>query len=318
MQSPSGGPPDQATEKCSLSRRFAFHRENAEGEAEPGMSIINYGAAQRLLVTARGHPYERDAFCEVFDGLDDFSWALVEQPAAQYLFTPELATRFSACLCYDMPGVDFTAADAPALIQPDPAFRQGLLGLLEAGMGMVFLHHSIAAWPAWPEYAAIVGGRFHYRPARLRDKDWPDSGYRHKVTHRLSVVSEHPVTAGLPPQFEMTDELYLCPIFEDQVLPLLRSDYAFEDVNFYSARCAVAGEMNSRKGWQHPPGSNLVGWVKHFLNSPVVYIQGGDDAEAYANAHFRALIHNAVRWVASDEAHRWARQRRAREQEEQQ
>ena len=65
---------------------------------------------------------------------------------------------------------------------------------------------------------------------------------------------------------------------------------------------AVAGEMYSREGWQHPPGSSLVGWVKHYRNSPIVYIQGGDDPEAYANPQFQRLLHNAVRWVASEDA----------------
>lgn len=277
------------------------------------MSIINYSAPRQLLVTARGHPYERDAFVALLDDLDDFGWSLVEQPAAARLLNPSLVGEYAACLCYDMPGVDFTAADAPGLVAPDTGFQEGYLALLEAGMGMVFMHHSIAAWPAWPEYAEIVGGRFHYRAAELRGHSWPDSGYRHKVTHRVSVLGDHPVTAGLPGTFEMTDELYLCPVFEDSVEPLLRSDYSFEDANFYSAQRAVQGEMYSREGWQHPPGCSLVGWVKHYRNSPIVYLQGGDDAEAYANPHFRSLLHNAIRWVASDAAHAWARARHAQE-----
>ncbi len=270
------------------------------------MSIINYSAPQRLLVTARGHPYERDPFGELFEGLADFAWCLVEQPAAAGLMRPGLREQFAACVCYDMPGVDFTAADAAQPVAPDPGFQQGFLELLEEGMGFVFMHHSIAAWPAWDEYAEIVGGRFHYRPARLRGRDWPDSGYRHKVDHNVSVLGEHPVTAGLPQSFRMTDELYLCPVFEDSVVPLLRSDYEFNDQNFYSAARAVAGEMFSREGWEHPPGSSLVGWVKHYRNSPIVYIQGGDDPEAYASPEFRQLLHNAVRWVASEDAHQWA------------
>lgn len=279
------------------------------------MSIIDYSAPQRLLVTARGHPYERDAFAALFESLDDFAWALVEQPAAAYLFEPALRERFAACVCYDMPGVDFTAADAPGPVEPELEFRRGFLELLEAGMGFVFLHHSIAAWPAWEAYAEIVGGRFLYRPGTLRGREWPDSGYRHKVDHEITVVAEHPVTEGLPASFSMTDELYLCPVFEDSVEPLLRSDYSFTDDNFYSAARAVAGEMHSREGWRHPPGSNLVAWVKHYRTSPLVYIQGGDDPEAYANPHFQRLLHNAVRWVASEEAHRWARDRNASDAE---
>jgi hypothetical protein len=271
------------------------------------MGVINYSAGRELLVTARGHPYERDAFASLFDPLEDFSWSLVEQPAARHLFNPELASRFAACVCYDMPGVDFAAADPPALVEPEAAFREGFLALLEEGMGFVFLHHSIAAWPAWEEYAEIVGGRFHYRPAQLRGSNWPDSGYRHEVEHSITVLKEHPVTAGVPREFGMTDELYLCPVFTDTVTPLLRSSYQFTDNNFYSAKQAVEGKLFSRQGWQHPATDGLVGWVKHYRNSPIVYLQGGDDPVAYSSEHYQRLLHNAIRWVASEEAHEWAR-----------
>lgn len=275
------------------------------------MSIINYGAPLRLLAVARGHPYEREAYAGLLDGLDEFDICHVEQPAAQRCLGPRAARDFSAILCYDMPGVDFTAPDSPRLVPPDPDFKRDYLAMLEAGVGVVFMHHSLAAWPDWPGYADIIGGRFHYRPATLHGQPWPDSGYRHQVTHRVQKVAEHPVTEGIPGHFEMTDELYLCPVFEEDVVPLLRSDYHFDDSHFYSAARAVAGTMNSREGWSHPTGCNLVGWVKHWGNSPIVYLQGGDDAVAMANPHFRRLVHNALRWVSSDEARAWAREKAA-------
>ena len=105
----------------------------------------------------------------------------------------------------------------------------------------------------------------------------------------------------------MTDELYLCPVFEDDVIPLLASDYCFKDDHFYSAASAVGGTMYSREGWTHPKGSHFVGWVKRQGNSPIVYLQGGDDSGALANEHVRQLVHTAVRWVSSDAAHAWAR-----------
>jgi uncharacterized protein len=270
------------------------------------MSIINYSAPKRLLAVARGHPYERDAFASLLQGLDEFDACHVEQPAAQRLLGPQAAADYDAIVCYDMPGIDFTAAARPRLITPDPDFVRDYRAMLETGVGMVFMHHAIAAWPAWPDYAEIVGGRFHYRPAALRGAQWPDSGYRHQVTHSVSKVTSHPVTVGIPEHFEMTDELYLCPTFEEDVVPLLRSDYDFQDENFYSSAKAVAGDMFSRADWHHPSGSNLVGWVKRWGNSPVVYLQGGDDATAMANEHFRRLVHNAIRWVSSDAAHTWA------------
>ncbi|MFK7978267.1 MAG: ThuA domain-containing protein [Halioglobus sp.] len=272
------------------------------------MSIINYSAPHKLLTVARGHPYERDAFASLFTELTDYEVCHVEQPLAQQLLTPAAIDQFDAVLFYDMPGVDFTTGEAsPGLIAPSEEFVANFTAMLEAGIGIVFMHHAIASWPAWPEFAEIIGGRFHYRPASLRGKDWPDSGYRHQVQHTVSVAAEHPVTAGLPATYEMTDELYLCPIFEEDVTPLLRSDYAFERDNFYSSAAAVAGTMNSNEGWAHPTGSNLVGWVKKWGNSPIVYLQGGDDAVAMQNPVFGQLVQNAVRWVASEQAHAWAR-----------
>lgn len=271
------------------------------------MDVINYGAPRRLLTIARGHPYERDAFHTLFEGLDEYDVAHAEQPAAQQLLGPQAARQYDAILCYDMPGIDFTAGDAPRPVAPNESFTESYLAMLEAGVGLVLMHHAIAAWPAWPEYADIVGGRFHYRQAQLRGQHWPDSGYRHQVSHTLSVVQSHPVTEGLPEQFDMVDELYLCPVFEDDVIPLLRSDYDFTSDHFYSSARAVAGQMYTREGWSHPPGHNLVGWVKRYRNSPIVYLQGGDDGAAMGNPHFRQLVHNAVRWVSSEGAKAWAR-----------
>ena len=56
--------------------------------------------------------------------------------------------------------------------------------------------------------------------------------------------------------------------------------------------------MFYNEGWQHEPGSNLIGWAKTYGKSRIVYLQCGDDPEAYANPHFRTLLANAIEWVA--------------------
>ncbi|MEK9871722.1 MAG: hypothetical protein VW831_18525, partial [Gammaproteobacteria bacterium] len=87
-------------------------------------------------------------------------------------------------------------------------------------------------------------------------------------------------------------------------------DYHFKRDNFYSAQKAVAeGKMFDNDGWQHDEGPNLVGWVKSYRNSPIAYIQGGDDPQAYENPHFQQVLENAISWAASDSAHSWARDR---------
>ena len=108
----------------------------------------------------------------------------------------------------------------------------------------------------------------------------------------------------------MTDELYLSEVFTDSIEPLLASDYDFTRDNFYSATKAVMdGKMFDNEGWEHPDGSNVVGWVKHYRNSPIAYLQGGDDPEAYSSVNYRQLLQNTIHWAASDTALDWARQR---------
>ncbi len=275
------------------------------------MGFLRYGAPTNVLLVTKGHPFERDAFFAVFEGWRDVACTAVEQPAAQALLTPEAAAPYDAIVFYDMPGIEFRREQPPVLHAPPERFARGLLDLVEAGKGVLFLHHAIAGWPAWDAYGDLVGGRFLYAPATVRGRPCADSGYRHDVVHRVSAVdASHPVVRGLEAGFEIEDELYLCEVFEEDVVPLLRSDAAFVEENFHSAALALRGETSSRRGWSHDPGSSLVGWAQRRGRSPIVTLLPGDGPSAYSNPGFRRLVENAVRWVAGAEARRWAEEGR--------
>ena len=274
----------------------------------PLYSVFSNVSTPNILLVTKGHPFDRNAFFEIFDDIN-VDWTHVEHPAAQVFFDPLHARDYDAFVMYDMPGVRF-GPEGPRFTDPTPEYKQAFLSLLESGQGMVFLHHALAGWPAWEEYSEIVGGRFLYAADQLRGTRRPDSGYRHKVNHQLQVLGEHPLTAGLPDSFPMTDELYLAEIFEDSVEPLITSDYSFTRENFYSANKAVHGSMFDNEGWAHEDGSNIVAWIKHYGQSPIAYLQGGDDPEAYANSNYRQLVENAIHWAASPAAHKWAQNRR--------
>ncbi|MGZ6021033.1 MAG: ThuA domain-containing protein [Rhizomicrobium sp.] len=272
------------------------------------MPIIRYGEKLNVLVAAKGHPYLRDPFMAMFEEMQGVSATLVEQPVAAQLMNPDDMKGFDALVLYDMPGVDFRVADPPRYVEPGEDFKKGFRALLESGFGVVALHHAIAGWPAWEEYAELLGGRFLYKPGKLRGIQRPDSGYRHDVVHEVHAVDPtHPVLAGIPERFTLTDELYLSEVLEDSVTPLLRSNHRFARDNFYSATMAVSGKMFSNEGWSHQDGSNLVGWVKRARKSPLVYLQPGDGPPTYADSNYRRLIANAIRWVSSPPTKDWAR-----------
>lgn len=272
------------------------------------MSVIDYQSAIQLLISVKGHPYDRDAFFNLFESMPDVGYTAVEQPASQHFFSPELASDYKVHVLYDMAGLDFTQQPT-AFVEPSAQFQQDFLDLLEAGHGFLFLHHSIASWPTWDEYAEIVGGRFLYRPGMVRGTQRLDSGYRHKVDYTAQIQPWEPLTQGVPETFSMTDELYLYEVFEDSIEPLVRGDYPPVRENFYSAAHAGMGQMYCNENWPHPPGSPLLGWVKHYRNSPVVYLQMGDGPEAYENPHFQRLLNNAIKWLSSPESIDWARRR---------
>ena len=275
-----------------------------EKELEEGRKLGNQtffkNNTKNLLVVTRGHPFERDNFFNMVDSLG-FNWSHIEHPAAQSFFKKENLKKFDAILFYDMPGLNFDEIndESKFFINPPQEYKDDFLERLSEGKGCIFLHHSIAGWPMWDEYSNIIGGRFLYKPGKIKGKKYPDSGYRHFVNYKVSSVSEHPITKGIS-DFEIEDELYLSHVFEEDINPLLKSNYSFVRDNFYSATNALNGKMNSNEGWEHPDGSNLVGWTKSYKKSAITYLQFGDGVKSYENKNVRLLLRRSINWVIEE------------------
>jgi len=168
----------------------------------------------------------------------------------------------------------------------------------------VFLHHALAGWPAWP---GVGGGAGRALPLRAgvaaRGGHWPDSGFRYaRYTVRVCAF-DHPVCAGVD-DFELNDELYCCPVFSSDVVPLLRADAPSRA--FRETYHEVLGTPRSGPAWEHPAASDLIGWAKTAGRSPVVYLQPGDGPDTFAHPAYRRLVGNALEWVSSGSAREWA------------
>ena len=251
-----------------------------------------------LLVLSGGHPYEAEPFAAMLASLEGWTVTHLVHPEAERLVGEGCADGADAILFYDMPGYTFGDGQVTAR-PPSEAFRRAIMARFASGRGAVAMHHALAGWALWPEWHELLGGRFLYQPGEVRGRAQPDSGYRHDVTYTAQVVADHPVTRGLPREFPVTDELYLAPVFGDDIEPLIRARHDFVRANFYSAAAAVAGRMFDNTGWDHPDGSDCVAWVKSALNARLVYLQFGDGPATYANPHVRAVLANALDFVAS-------------------
>ncbi len=253
---------------------------------------------RRLLVLSGGHPYEVDPFADMLASFESWTVTHLIHPEAETAVAAGAANDADAILFYDMPGYSF--GDGKMTSRPPSwTFRRAITDYFARGGGAVAMHHAIAGWAEWPEWAEMLGGRFLYQPGTANGEVHLDSGYRHDVHYDAVVLDpEHPVMAGLPPRFALCDELYLAPVW-GAVTPLLRADHSFVRDNFYSAAQAVAGQMFSNAGWNHRAESDVIAWEKPVGAGRLVYLQPGDGPAAYADPNLRRFISNALAHVAA-------------------
>ena len=253
----------------------------------------------RLLAITGGHRFDLDAFRGMLDGVCavlGWEWAHEVQPDAQRWLRPEHAGTWDVVVLYDIPGLLLERGSDPKVVHPPSDTTAALLELLAAGQGIVALHHALAGWPTWDGWADVLGGRFLYAPGELHGRSLPASGYR-MDRYRIDIVSsDHPVCAGVQP-FEVDDELYLCPVLEDRVTPLLTTPATIDAESMTDTYREV--RFGERVPAQPQAGSRLVGWSREHDASRIVYLLPGHGPSTMGNPQFRQLVANACAWVAA-------------------
>jgi type 1 glutamine amidotransferase len=208
--------------------------------------------AVRVLLVTGGHGHDI-SFYSVLDGYDDLAVRVDSHPDA---LAGGSLNGTETVVLYDMPGA------------MTPEQRQGLRAFVEAGGGVVALHHAIAGrndWRWW--WHDVVGGRYLREP----DADQPASTYKHDEELEVTAVAKHPVTEGVT-SFRILDETYKGIWISPEVTPLLATD--------------------------NPTSDGPVAWIGPHPKARVVFIQLGHGREAHLHPAFRRLVRNAVLWTA--------------------
>lgn len=204
----------------------------------------------RIQLVTGGHDHEL-SFYRVFDSLESIARINVNgHPSA---FRSDLRSRFDVLVLYDMADVD------------EEARRVRLREFVEAGKGVVVLHHAICSnqkWTWWHE--EVVGGTYFIDP----QPGHPKSTYQHDLDIAVErAVREHPVIEGVY-EFQIHDELYKGQWISPKVKVLMRT--------------------------KHPQGDGPLVWIGPHEKSRVVHIQLGHGPEAHADPNFRRLVRNAI------------------------
>ena len=221
----------------------------------------------RVLIITGGHGFESEPFFAIFDSIPDVTCSKSQYPAAADLLKPDLTTQYDVLVFYDMWSKPLTDQQ-----------KKDFVALLQKGIGVVALHHTLAAHRDWPEYAKIIGGRCVLRPTKIGGKELPKSSYFHGQDLRVCVAdANHPITRGLK-DFLIHDETYKDYYTDSSVHVLLTTD--------------------------HPKSDPEIAWVHRYRNSRVFYLVLGHDHRAYENPAYRTLVARGIRWAAGrlDEA----------------
>ena len=217
-----------------------------------GLTLAAWSQPVRVELVTGGHGHEL-SFYSVFESGPEFRVNVNPHPLA---FTADMRKNVDVLVLYDM--VD---------VNEEPR-RKNLRDFLDAGKGMVVLHHAIIDnqhWPWW--YEEITGGRYLLNAeGALRA-----STYQHDVPLKVRTMVKHPVTAGLG-DFAITDEVYNFMWRSPKTQVLLEAD--------------------------RPEGEKAVAWLGPWQKSRVVVIQLGHGKEAHENASYRKLVRNAILWSA--------------------
>jgi uncharacterized protein len=214
----------------------------------------------RVLVITGGHDFEREPFLKLFKDNAEITFEAVEHPNAHAWLKAENSKKFDVLVAYDMHQEISEEA------------KQDFLARLKEGKGLVVMHHAIASYQKWPEYAKIIGAKYYLEKTTVNGVEKLRSQYQHDVEIPVQIVDpKNPVTKGLK-DYVIHDETYkLFDVF-DGVQPLLKT--------------------------KDPLSNDVIAWSKSYGPARVVYMQSGHDHFAYENPNFQQFLKQAIRWTA--------------------
>lgn len=213
-----------------------------------------------IVIVTGGHDFDQQAFVRIFDEMPGIRWRPFELKDDSELFEDVSAWDYDVIVFYNM---------TQSISERRKA---NFLALMDRGVGVIALHHSMVSFQDWPEYKKIIGCRYYLDETEDSDVTWPASTYKHDVQMPVKIADKHhPVTAGID-DFQLFDETY--------------KGYSLEPDNHILLTV------------EEPTSQYEVAWTRQFRQSRICTIQPGHGADAYNHPAYRRLLQQAVQWTA--------------------
>jgi len=213
----------------------------------------------RLLIVTGGHGFEEAKFFKMFDDLKGVEYKKASYPQAAEMLKPGLEKECDVIVMYDM------------VKSITPEQQKAFVELLNNGIGLVLLHHNLAAHADWPEFLKIRGGKFFFKPETVDGKEYK-STYAENQEVKVTVADkDHPITKGLQ-DFTIHDEIY--------------------------GNCYVSPSVHVLLKTDHSNSCPDLAWVHNYGKSRVFYLMSGHDSKAWENPNFAGILLRGICWSA--------------------
>lgn len=225
----------------------------------------NVFAAEKMqvLVVTGGHGFEEQPFEAMFTSFENMNCTFFALKDDSEIFEDITDWPYDVIVLYNMSQ------------KISEKRQQHFLQLLEEGVGLVVLHHAIAAFKDWPEYRKIIGAKYWLTDTKEDGVKHRKSQWEEGVDMPLHIEdAAHPVVAGLD-DFVIHDETY--------------KGYDLQPDNHLLLSCDLPGSQKE------------VAWTRSYSNAKVCLIQPGHGKEAHSDTSYRRLVRQAIEWVSNAE-----------------
>ena len=218
----------------------------------------------RVLFIYGGHGFDEKAMYAMLDSFTDLTYDKAGMPKALDLYQPGLEKKYDCIVMYDSYTFPYTK-------EQTDNFKK----LLEEGIALVVLHHSVWGFNGWNEFADITGGQCFFKDGyEFNGVTYTTSIWDHDQTIEVKITDkDHPITQGTD-DFTIIDEAY--------------------------GKAYIRSDVHVLWATEHPISDKVIAWTWKYANSPVFTTMQGHDALAYSNPNFSRTVHQAIRWTVNE------------------
>ena len=214
----------------------------------------------KVVVITGGHSFEHDPFFKMFDQIKGIQYTEAAQKDHSEIFEDLRGWDYDVIVFYNMTQ------------NMSQKRRRNFLRLLDEGVGVVALHHTMGAYQEFPRFKQIIGTKYYLKDTSEGGVLHKGGTYLHDVDFTVHIADKnHPITQGMS-DFTIHDETYKNCWFAKDNHVLLTTD------------C--------------PTSDTTIAWVRNFERARICTIQLGHDSKAYENSNYRQLIERAILWTA--------------------